>query len=279
MKKILSLILMLACAFTCTFALASCGDTECTAHVDADKDGICDTEGCGAAVAPECTDHVDADKDGVCDTEGCDETVAPPPCTNHVDADKDGVCDSEGCDEAVIPTYTEAAAAFITAYSSATVNNYITTIEVDFGEGVLLNAQYMYIKNTNGTATIVYMYEQSTGLDVAEDKAIVQGTIVSDAEGNFTDDPHGVAKNLGATGIKLDIDNAAITDYIVSEYTLGINVKQADTAAVLGAALPSDAVVSVQLEGTALASISLSYTDADGNAVRMLSYINYSFGA
>ena len=253
MKKILSLILMLACAFTCTFALASCGDTECTAHVDADKDGICDTEGCGAAVAPECTDHVDADKDGV--------------------------CDSEGCDEAVIPTYTEAAAAFITAYSSATVNNYITTIEVDFGEGVLLNAQYMYIKNTNGTATIVYMYEQSTGLDVAEDKAIVQGTIVSDAEGNFTDDPHGVAKNLGATGIKLDIDNAAITDYIVSEYTLGINVKQADTAAVLGAALPSDAVVSVQLEGTALASISLSYTDADGNAVRMLSYINYSFGA
>ena len=53
---------------------------ECTEHVDANKDCVCDT--CGAAIA-----HVDADKDCVCDV--CKAAV-------HVDADGDCVCDKCG---------------------------------------------------------------------------------------------------------------------------------------------------------------------------------------
>lgn len=79
--------------------LTSCGgDATCTNHVDADKDGICDTKGCGAEVkeeAKKCTDHIDANEDGVCDTEGCNEKVeASNPCAKgHTNEDADGKCD------------------------------------------------------------------------------------------------------------------------------------------------------------------------------------------
>ena len=80
--------------------LTACGDdpAACTKHVDADKDGICDNEGCGAEVKdegnkPECTSHTDTNKDGKCDE--CGATVsADDPCKDgHVNKDADGKCD------------------------------------------------------------------------------------------------------------------------------------------------------------------------------------------
>lgn len=50
MKKIISIILALALTLSALLVLASCGDTKCTVHKDDNNDGICDTEGCGAAV-------------------------------------------------------------------------------------------------------------------------------------------------------------------------------------------------------------------------------------
>ena len=55
--------------------------TECTEHVDANKDCVCDT--CGAAL-----EHVDADKDCVCDN--CQKEY-------HPDADNNGICDNQTC--------------------------------------------------------------------------------------------------------------------------------------------------------------------------------------
>ena len=57
--KLLSLLLLLAITVT---AIVSCGDggkVECTDHKDSNRDGVCDTEGCGAEVeVPEFVDYV-----------------------------------------------------------------------------------------------------------------------------------------------------------------------------------------------------------------------------
>lgn len=74
-KKILSLILSFALVMTLSLALFSCGGEECTSHVDNNKDGVCDNEGCGATVEVSCNSHTDSDGDGVCDTTGCGEAV------------------------------------------------------------------------------------------------------------------------------------------------------------------------------------------------------------
>ncbi len=64
MKKILSLLLCIALLASCACVMASCGgeddppvDPECTEHVDADGDYLCDD--CGAAVLPEGPSQVD----------------------------------------------------------------------------------------------------------------------------------------------------------------------------------------------------------------------------
>ena len=60
-KKILTLMLALALALCVTLAFTACGtpddegDDECTNHTDANADGVCDTEGCGASVPVEPT--------------------------------------------------------------------------------------------------------------------------------------------------------------------------------------------------------------------------------
>ena len=71
---------------------------ECTKHVDANKDCVCDT--CGAAIA-----HVDANNDCVCDV--CKAAVhvdADGDCVcdkckkeYHPDADNNGICDNQEC--------------------------------------------------------------------------------------------------------------------------------------------------------------------------------------
>ena len=71
---------------------------ECTEHVDANKDCVCDT--CGAAIA-----HVDVDGDCACDTCGAavhvdaDGDCVCDKCTKeyHPDADNNGICDNQKC--------------------------------------------------------------------------------------------------------------------------------------------------------------------------------------
>ena len=109
MKKFLALLIM-ACLLMTT--LASCGlfkrdvvDTpvdnpECTEHVDANKDYLCDN--CGAELEkpdtpkpPVCDEHKDEDGDEKCDTCGADVPAPQPPvCTEHKDEDGDYKCDA-----------------------------------------------------------------------------------------------------------------------------------------------------------------------------------------
>ena len=96
-KVSIALALMLVLCMICSlFAFVGCDD-ECTQHVDADGDGLCDN--CGAEMPKEpCTEHVDANNDGKCDVCGADMPNDPEPTPDpdeheHVDANDDGKCD------------------------------------------------------------------------------------------------------------------------------------------------------------------------------------------
>ena len=117
------------------------------------------------------------------------------------------------------------------------------------------------------------MLEKFAGLNVAEDKEYETGAIISDAQGNYSDNG-AISGKIGAKGVAVDLDNEKITNYSVSGKTLRITVKADDTASVLGTALPSEAVVVVTLEGTAVASITLNYTDAAANTVKIVCEYN-----
>ena len=96
-KVSIALALMLVLCMICSlFAFVGCDD-ECTQHVDADGDGLCDN--CGAEMPKEpCAEHVDANNDGKCDVCGADMPKDPEPTPDpdeheHVDANDDGKCD------------------------------------------------------------------------------------------------------------------------------------------------------------------------------------------
>lgn len=92
MKKILTMILVLAMAFSSLALLASCDDEAECVHADLDKDHKCDE--CGEDYTAECVEHVDEDKNGTCDY--CEAAVEVE--CEHVDEDKDAKCDKCGVD-------------------------------------------------------------------------------------------------------------------------------------------------------------------------------------
>ena len=93
--RILALLLVLVMAVG---MLAACGGgVECTDHVDANNDGICDNEGCGATVEiKKCKKCVtDADKNGYCDV--CGSKMKENTGCDHEDVNPvDGLCDKCG---------------------------------------------------------------------------------------------------------------------------------------------------------------------------------------
>lgn len=81
MKRVFSLIIVVAMLFSFVTVLAACKDNKTCVHIDSDKDGKCDL--CGEDVDVHV--HVDADKDCKCDT--CSAQL------EHKDEDADDKCD------------------------------------------------------------------------------------------------------------------------------------------------------------------------------------------
>ncbi len=199
MKKLISLLLALACIFACAFAFTACGEEE----------------------------------------------EPPTPA----------------------PTYAESATAFITAYNAMSASDMKATVTLNTAEGELTSV-YTITKNNDGTTTIAYAIEEFAGLDTEADTVVKEGSVTSDAQGNYSDGG-AVSGKIGAKGVNIDIDSDKITNYSVSSNTLRITVKADDTASVLGTALPETVVV-VTLEEGAVASISLNYTDSASNVVTIV---------
>ena len=189
MKKIVSIMLLLACALTCSFALASCGDP-----------------------------------------------VEPAP-------------------ETPVVVYSEAVAPFVNAVKATAANTVDATVKVDV-QGETLTAAYHTVKNSDGTKTMTYAVEVLNGVDVADNKSVVEGTATSDASGVFTDE---YAKVFGANGVALNLSAFGGTDFDISANVLRITVAAADTAAVLGTAIGADAVVVVTINNGAVISVTVNY--------------------
>ncbi len=163
-----------------------------------------------------------------------------------------------------VKTFTDAAAAVPTGLS--------VTVKATTALGVL-NSSYVTVYNQDGTSTIAYSVDKVNGLDSDEDFTTVTGTISVDANGNYSDGGAFTGSNPAATGVKINFASDKITCSI-SGNTLSAVVAAADTQAVLGISLPSDAVITAVKSDAKIVSISVNYTAAEG-AVEILCAYNY----
>ncbi len=166
--------------------------------------------------------------------------------------------------------YAEAAADFITAINNTNVTTLSATVSAETAEGTL-TSKYLTTYNADGSSTMTYEIESIPGLDSAEDKELITGTVTCDKDGNYSDGGT-VAGKLGATGVSFDADSDKITEYTIDGDTLTVVVAAADTAAVLGYAISSDAVVVVTKAEGKVISIALSYTEASGDVSIVCAY-------
>ncbi len=161
-------------------------------------------------------------------------------------------CNDEGS------AYTEEAAEFITAFGATTVSTLKVTVTADTAEGTLTSV-YTTTYNSDNTSTMTYSIETIPGLDSTEDVEVLTGTVTCDASGNYSDGGE-ISGKLAATGVSFDYDSDKISTYSIDGNVLAITVPAADTQAVIGYAVGSDALVTVTKADGKITSITLSYT-------------------
>ena len=163
-----------------------------------------------------------------------------------------------GEEETPEPVYTEDAAEFISAFAATTVSTLKVTVTAQTAEGALTST-YTTVYNADKTGTMTYAIETIPGLDSTDDIVLVEGTVTFDKDGNYSDGGE-ISGKLGATGVKFNINSSAIKKFSVDGNVLGITVPAADTQAVIGYAIDSDALVTVTKADGKITSIALSYT-------------------
>lgn len=160
--------------------------------------------------------------------------------------------------QATIAEYTKAAFTAPTAL----------TVKVSTGSAFgTLNSEYKSSYSTDGTATIEYAVDKINGLDSAEEKSTITGTITLDAAGNYSDGNFAGANPL-ASGVKLNLASDKVAFNATSALLSG-TVASADTEAVLGVAIAADVTLTVTKADGKITSVALAYV-LDGNAVTAL---------
>ena len=136
-----------------------------------------------------------------------------------------------------------------------------------------LKSEYVTTYNEDGSAVIEYSVEKINGLDSEEDKSVVTGTISVDVGGNYSDGGDFSGANPVANGFKINFKSDKIKCNIQGD-TLRATVAAADTEAVFGVAIPSDAVLTVVRHNGAINTVAVDYTATTG-AVNILCTYNY----
>lgn len=165
----------------------------------------------------------------------------------------------------------QAAVAEFTKAAFTVPNALNVRVSTDTVFGVL-NSEYKTTYNEDGTAAIEYSVDKINGLDSAEEKTTLKGTIQVDANGNYSDGSFSGANPL-ASGVKLNLASDKITCKIEGN-VLTVTVASADTETVLGVAIAADVTLTVTKVDAKMSSASLAYT-LDGNAVNVLCTYNY----
>ncbi len=153
--------------------------------------------------------------------------------------------------------YTEDAAEFITAFGATNPASVNVTVTADTAEGTLTST-YTTVYTAGKISEITYSIETIPGIDSTEDIVVLTGTVTCDASGNYSDGGV-IASKLGATNIKFDYDSNKINNFTIDGNVLSITVAAADTEAVIGYAISSDAVVTVTKGDGQIKFVTLSY--------------------
>ncbi len=146
------------------------------------------------------------------------------------------------------------------------------TLSSEIGD---LNGQYNVVYNDDGSANIVYSYEQFNTYDAAgqlgELKSVVSGEVTVSADGTVNGTISGVG-GIQATSFVLNLDNSKLSGLVAEGGSLQATVPAANTASVLGISTGADVSLSVMTGSGVLTSVAMSYQSAEGTVSIACSY-------
>lgn len=167
------------------------------------------------------------------------------------------------------PVGTSDGSATVADYNEAIskTNPSVVTIRTTFentAPAATLEGEYVVTYNVDGTATIVYEYDVLNSIGADEMVSKKQGTAQLLADGKISGS---IDKTVAAAAVgKIALDEKKM-DYDISMGTLNAVIKAANTKAVLGIELGSDATLLMRITNDGyIGSYSISYSTSAGNA-------------
>lgn len=132
-----------------------------------------------------------------------------------------------------------------------------------------LNGSYNVTYSEYGAALVVYSYERFNSFEdgaIEDDiKSTYTGTTVIGPDGSVSDGSGIVVTEvLGAIHFDYNLDESKLQSVTASAGTLGAKIAAADTEAILGVALDSDADIVITAGSLGVNTISISYNSASG---------------
>ena len=135
-----------------------------------------------------------------------------------------------------------------------------------------LSGTYTVTYNEDGSFTIDYVYEKFNDIGEGDDlKSEVTGKVTCDKNGNYSDGGSLKGKVALAEGAKINLAKVKAT-ISADGNSLTATVKAADTKAVLGVELPSDAELVIIKSADAIVSYSIKYSNASGDVTVSCEY-------
>lgn len=137
-----------------------------------------------------------------------------------------------------------------------------------------LNGEYYVTYNEDGSATVLYSYEKFNSIGEGNGfKSVYTGETTVAPDGTVTDALGGVA-SVEAVTFDITLDGSKLKNVVVSQNSISARVDKADTLAILGVALDSDADFIISTGKDGVVSVAISYMSASG-AVDIVSVYTY----
>ena len=172
----------------------------------------------------------------------------------------------DGNDNVVNVDNSEAIAALQAAIDASAPDIADISVVLDSSLGKLYG-EYNVTYNEDGSATVVYSYEKLNSLEdgnIADDfKSTYNGEITVSPDGTVADAIGGIS-SVDAVTFDIILDESKLTDVIVSQNSISAKVAKANTLAVLGVALDSDAEFVISVGKNGVASVAISYVSGSG---------------
>lgn len=170
----------------------------------------------------------------------------------------DGTTDDDVKTEATLADYTAA----INNTAPATVT--IKTTYANKAPAATLEGEYTVTYNVDGTATIVYSYDELNPVGASEMMSKKTGTVELLADGTASGDLNEVVKAAAINKISLD---GSKMDYEISMGVLDAVIAAENTKAVFGIDFGSEVTLLMRVTGDGkIGSYSVSYSTAAGDA-------------